>query len=137
MFRIAVVSLCLAFFSVTAKAQTTSYLPMVLTAESKLYYTALAGYEPTYWHNELIIFDEAGIPTVYYGKDIGYQYNPVTVSQYALSLYNAYLDTKDAESLKLFWAQVHYLQTHYKPIGEDGAAFTYEFPLSSYNLPAG
>ena len=43
-----------------------------------------------YDDSEKFQFDSEGIPQVKYGDK--YYYNPVTVSQYALSLYNKYLN---------------------------------------------
>lgn len=75
--------------------------------------------------NARVKFDNFGIPTVKYGDD--YQYNPTTIAQYCLGLYNDYLHDKGTKS--------KFLQTTDKLIalqGSDGA-FRYQFSWQ-YNV---
>ena len=55
------------------------------------------------------LFDSEGVPLVNYGYPIGVQYNPVTVSQYALANYHMYLATGNSSFRETFLAQANWL----------------------------
>jgi len=55
------------------------------------------------------LFDKEGIPIVDYGEKIGIQYNPVTVSQYALAQYQAYLRMNRETFKERFLSQANWL----------------------------
>jgi hypothetical protein len=57
------------------------------------YYHSIIPFDLSTW--EFSPFDQDGIVMVNYGEEIGTQYNPVTVSQYALVNYNLYIHNWD------------------------------------------
>lgn len=69
-------------------------------------------------------FDEEGIPLVDYGKGIGTQYNPVTVSQFALSHWGKWCEERREASLTAFRKSATWLVENQE---EDGK-WLYKFP---------
>ena len=59
-------------------------------------------------------FDRKGIPLVDYGKEIGHQYNPVTVSKYAIAAYERYLKTNIETDKLIFLKQANWLVDNLK-----------------------
>jgi len=83
---------------------------------------------------EHYLFDEQGIVQVDYENEIGIQYNPVTIAQYALANYEQYLLTREDKYKTTFLTQVEYLRNNYDVIGEDMIGFPYYFPMPTYGL---
>ena len=79
--------------------------------------------------------DEKGVIMVLYDQ-YGLQYNPVTIAQYALCLFDTYLETRDSTYKNKFLKQVAYLinPNNYKAISEDFIAHPYYIPMKSYGL---
>lgn len=75
--------------------------------------------------SDRVRFDEEGIPLVKYGAD--FHYNPVTVSQFALTQYSRYMEG-DVENLKVFFIAVDKLIDMQ---GSDGA-LRYNFRWKYY-----
>jgi heparosan-N-sulfate-glucuronate 5-epimerase len=98
------------------------------------YYTSLRGYDPQSWR-DAYIFDQLGIPQVDYKKDIGLQYNPTTVAQFALALFNDYLETGNKASKDEFFHQVEYLKKSYIEIDFQTVGYAYHFQF--YNIEPG
>jgi heparosan-N-sulfate-glucuronate 5-epimerase len=78
-----------------------------------------------------IVFDSNGIPLVNYGSSIGIQYNPVTISQYALANYHAYLDTRNTTRREKFLAQANWLVENAKQKG-NFSVWEYTFDNPAY-----
>lgn len=112
-----------------------SHNATVQGSQHELYYIALTGYTPNYWNSDTIIFDANGIPMVDYG-DSNPRYNPTTIAQYGLSLFNAYLDTGEQEDRDKFDAVVDYLLHNYE-VRSTGIAYPFSFPLPAYGLKPG
>ncbi|MEH7503776.1 D-glucuronyl C5-epimerase family protein [Neobacillus drentensis] len=68
------------------------------------------------FNKDIMTMDANGIIMVKYSG--GYQYNPVTIAQYALSNYGSYLDTKDDTYKNTF---LKYAQALINVQGQDGA----------------
>lgn len=84
------------------------------------------GISKNYKETKRMIFDEEAIPKVKYGEE--FYYNPVTVSQYALSKYGQYLRMGDELSKEKFLIAVNKLLDM-----QDGSgAFRYFFPWKYY-----
>lgn len=81
-------------------------------------------------------FDDNGAVRVQYSDPIGLQYNPVTISQYALGCYHSYKRTGKPEYKAVFLNQIKWLRTHYVSVGSDMAAYEYAFAWS-YGLQPG
>jgi len=95
-------------------------------------YTLMGG-EPEKWE-EQNPFDEQGIVQADYGKDIGIQYNPVTIAQYALANYEKYMSTRENKYKTTFLTQVEYLRNNFDVIDEDMVGFPYHIPMPKYGL---
>ena len=54
-------------------------------------------------------FDGGGVPQLDYQGNIGVQYNPIAVAQYALGNYNRFLETGQAERRETFLRQANWL----------------------------
>jgi len=54
-------------------------------------------------------FDEQGIPRLDYHGDVGEQYNPIAIAQYALGHYNRYRETGDLSARVAFLKQADWL----------------------------
>ena len=65
---------------------------------------------------------------------IGLQYNPVTVSQYALCLYDEYLIDQDEKKKQKFFRQIHWLEQNMIDIDTNASAVPYLFPHKWYDL---
>ena len=79
-------------------------------------------------------FDENGVVQVAYSDEIGIQYNPVTIAQYALANYMKYMSTQEDRYKITFLTQVEYLRNNYDVTGEDMIGFPYHFPMPTYGL---
>jgi heparosan-N-sulfate-glucuronate 5-epimerase len=80
-------------------------------------------------------FDQEGIPLAYYAGPFGWQveYNPVTVSQYALALYHAWLDTGNSTYRENFLLQADWLVKNAELEG-NYSVWEYKFDLPIYDL---
>lgn len=87
--------------------------------------------DPNIWKS----LDKEGVPIVDYGGAIGVQYNPVTVSQYALALYHAYLDTENTTLREKFLLQANWLVTNAKQKG-NFSVWEYNFNWTKYKVTA-
>jgi hypothetical protein len=82
-------------------------------------------------------FDSDGVVQPNYGGEIGYQYNPVTISQVALGCFHYYKLTKSAEARRIYLNQIGWLKTHAIEDGNDYAWYEYSFAWPSYGLKPG
>ena len=57
-------------------------------------------------------FDQNGIPLLNYHGEIGYQYNPIAISQYGLGNYNLYTKFKEKENFHKFIRTANWLIDH-------------------------
>jgi heparosan-N-sulfate-glucuronate 5-epimerase len=100
-------------------------IPMSLTVE--------------YVENGRYSVDSEGIPYVKYGHDIGDRYNPATISQYALGLWEMAFNESDPQKsryLKAFLDQVAWLRSN--SLTRNGSTvWTYDFDFPSYSLRSG
>jgi len=78
-----------------------------------------------------VVFDSNGIPLVNYGSLIGLQYNPVTISQYALANYHEYLGTGNTTRREKFLAQAKWLVENAKQKG-NFSVWEYNFDNPAY-----
>ena len=78
-----------------------------------------------------IVFDSKGIPQWNYSS-IGIQYNPVTLSQYALANYHTYLKTKNPTLRQRFLVQAEWLLQNAKQRG-NFSVWEYTFDWPSFN----
>lgn len=79
------------------------------------------------------LFDSEGVPLVDYGWSIGVQYNPVTVSQYAFTLYYMYVTTQNSTFWKTFLVQANWLVKNAEQKG-NFSVWEYKFDWPSYKL---
>ena len=87
---------------------------------------------PDSWeHNKRMIFDSNGIPLYNYSSSIGPQYNPVTVSQYALANYHVYLDTGNYSRREKFLSQARWLLENAKQ-KESYSIWEYDFDYPKF-----
>jgi hypothetical protein len=70
------------------------------------------------------------------GVMIGRQYNPTTISQFAIVCYYDYLRTGNKKFQKLYLSQIAWLKNNFVPVGGDMAAYEYHFPWH-YGLQPG
>ncbi|WP_306666879.1 D-glucuronyl C5-epimerase family protein [Phascolarctobacterium faecium] len=78
--------------------------------------------------------DHNGLPMVNYGSDIGVQYNPVTIEQYALVMYNLYIADNENYYLQAFFSAVDWLVDNIKLNSNGIAGIPYKFDLPRYDL---
>jgi hypothetical protein len=81
------------------------------------------------------LFDQEGIPIVDYGGTIGIQYNPVTISQYALAQYQTYLVTKNETFKEKFVLQANWLAKNAKQ-KDNFSVWEYNFNWPDYYATA-
>ena len=79
------------------------------------------------------LFDENGIAMVDYGGSIGIQYNPVTISQYALYNYHQYFDSGNETAKETFFNQADWLVEHARQKA-NYTVWEYEFDWNYYNM---
>lgn len=72
-------------------------------------------------------FDEAGVPILDYGGDIGEQCNPIAITQYGLARYNRYLDTTDPTDEEAFLAQADWLVENLEEDDQDHRVWVHRF----------
>jgi len=77
------------------------------------------------------LFDSEGVPLVNYGYPIGIQYNPVTVSQYALANYHVYLATGNSSFRETFLVQADWLVKNAVQKGSF-SVWEYKFDWNTY-----
>jgi hypothetical protein len=81
-------------------------------------------------------FDADGVVQVDYPAPIGRQYNPVTISQFALGCYHNYKRTGSEVTRKIYLDQIRWLMRSWVDAGPGLAAYEYKFAWS-YGLAAG
>ena len=77
------------------------------------------------------------IPKVDYrflDKALNWQYNPVTISQFALCLYDEYINESDQNKKDIFFKQVNWLASNFTAIDEQNYTIYYNFPNKWYDL---
>jgi len=79
------------------------------------------------------LFDSEGVPLVNYGSPIGIQYNPVTVSQYALANYHMYVTTRNSTFRETFLVQANWLVKNAEQKG-NFSVWEYKFDWPDYRL---
>ena len=79
------------------------------------------------------LFDENGIAIVDYEEHIGIQYNPVTISQYALYNYHQYFDSANETAKETFFTQADWLVEHARQ-KTNYTVWEYEFDWSYYQI---
>lgn len=99
-------------------------------------YTSLKYMDENYWNKAPFLFDENGLPIVDYGDDIGVVYNPITIEQYALVMYNKFIETKREKYKNRFFVSVHWLVEHIKISNTGVCGIPYLFNLKRYGLNA-
>lgn len=99
-------------------------------------YTSFEYMYENYWKKAPFLFDENGLPIVDYGDDIGVVYNPITIEQYALVIYNKFLETKHEKYKNLFLVSVQWLVEHIKISTTGVCGIPYLFNLKRYGLTA-
>jgi|GEM_PF-5016046 len=72
----------------------------------------------------------------YLQYDLGWQYNPVTVSQYALCLYDEYRTENNETKKNRFLKAVEWLSDYKVMINDHAASLPYYFPNNMYALEA-
>jgi hypothetical protein len=82
------------------------------------------------------LVDENGVVMVDYGGEIGRQYNPVTIAQRAIGCYHSVLRYGNANERRRFFDQINWLKHNAIQIGDNGAAYEYNFPWN-YGLKPG
>jgi heparosan-N-sulfate-glucuronate 5-epimerase len=80
-----------------------------------------------------VVFDSEGIPMVNYYGTIGLQYNPVTISQYALANYYTYLNGGNVTRREKFLAQAKWLVENAKQKG-NYSVWELNFDYPSYGV---
>lgn len=106
------------------------------------YHDRLLGYYYTYTSAESVIMqgrvtirlDSEGIRVVDYGDDIGVQYNPVTISFYALGLFERWLAEKRLEDKQAFIKQVDWLLANMRMDDRGFGVWLFEFNDKKYHL---
>jgi len=78
-----------------------------------------------------VVFDSNGVPLAKYGSPIGLQYNPVTISGYALANYHLYLSTGNITRREKFLTQAKWLVENAKQRG-NFSVWEYNFDWPSY-----
>ena len=77
-------------------------------------------------------FDASGVPMLNYFGDIGVQYNPDAIAQYALGIYEKYLQTKEEKWRNIFLNQADWyvatVQTREQGVG----VFIYDFDFEYF-----
>jgi len=89
---------------------------------------------PDFW-DSLCSYDENGIPMVFRASINDYYYNPVTLSQYALSCFDAFIRENDSVYYDNFMSQVEWLSNNYDIINDSIIGYPYPFLL--YNPRVG
>ncbi|MBC7186511.1 MAG: hypothetical protein H5U38_05705 [Calditrichaeota bacterium] len=80
-------------------------------------------------------FDVNGIPQVYYGREIGWQYNAITVAQYGLAQLTAWASSGEEEVLARARGAGRWLVEHCEEYRQVGA-WIYRFDLPFYGPKA-
>lgn len=95
---------------------------------------------PATWHADKLVsyfsrggcpkkadYDENGVIRVTYGKNIGVQYNPVTISQFALSCFSAYKFRNVEWAKDIYLSQINFLKEKWTEMADGEAAYIYDF----------
>ena len=72
-------------------------------------------------------FDNDGIPVLNYKGNIGVQYNPNTIAQYALGYYDLFLDTGKQEYKRIFLNQADWFLKNIRLIDNGIGLWEYKF----------
>ena len=86
------------------------------------------------WKTGDILYDSGGIPLVYYGKEIGFQRNPVTISNFLISICDNFEKFKDPKKLEHLQNNANWLIVNSKHYG-NYSLLEYGMPYS-YNMTA-
>jgi len=89
------------------------------------------------FHDKLrpLYLDDNGIPLYVLGPPLGPQHHPVTISQYALGLYNRYIESGNCEDRRSFVSQADwFVRTATRR--SDFVVWEYHFNLWKYNAKA-
>jgi len=78
-------------------------------------------------------FDSKGIPMLNYRGDIGLQYNPNAVAQFALGLYDLFLDSGDTQWLNKFIRVSDWFVENLRMIDEEVGLWEYCFDFEYYH----
>jgi len=89
---------------------------------------------PNFW-DSLYSFDGNGVPMVFSAGINDYYYNPVTLSQYALSCFDAFIRENDSVYYDNFMNQAEWLFSNYDIINDSIIGYPYPFLL--YNPRVG
>ena len=83
------------------------------------------------------LFDDSGIPMVDYGGEIGYMYDPATISQHALANFELYLETCDNEYREKFLDQADWLLENLVLCeARDFYVLEYDFDYGQFDMEA-
>lgn len=106
--------------------------PQPVSMEPVDSYSLVIVIHPEFWSH--YPRDEQGVVLVHYKNELGIQYNPVTIAQYALANYQQYLLTGESKYKDEFLTQVEYLRNNFDITGDDMIGFPYYFPMPDYGL---
>ncbi len=113
-----------------------SFSPPLSTSNWIKEYFSLRDYPPQHLIKHCRIrFDKDGIVTAYYDRALGYRYNTVTVSHYALACYDQVKSHGRRQFEEKFFQQILYLKTRYVVIDEEKYGYPYDMQERLYKLP--
>jgi len=78
-------------------------------------------------------FDESGIPMLNYGGNLGVQYNPNAIAQFALGLHDLYLDTGDKRCLNEFLKFSDWFVENIRMIDSEVGLWEYKFDFEYHH----
>lgn len=102
----------------------------------KYYISLIYKAKPFIEEDVVSLVDKEGIRVLNYGGDIGLQYTPVAVSQYALGNYELYLNTKDEKYKEIFLKQADWLVRNEITTNKGFGIWEYKFDWKPYNIKA-
>ena len=82
-------------------------------------------------------FDEKGVPMLNYYGDIGVQYNPDAIAQYALGHYERYVRHNSEESKKIFLKQADWYVNNLREREKGIGVWEYDFDFEYFQLIKG
>jgi len=105
------------------------------------YYVSFKSWVPFVESGGFGPLDEEGIPLVDYGRragmgDIGQVHFPITVAQYALGLYEMWLETGLERLREKFLKLVRWLESKAEPVGDVAVVWPSRFDFPVYGLKA-
>ena len=72
-------------------------------------------------------FDSEGIPVLDYKSNVGLQYNPNAIAQYALGHYDLFLNTDEIKHREIFLKQANWLVTNIRMVNGEVGLWEYNF----------